>query len=382
MPFEFTVDSEGSDTESCQAIGSSETYPTKARCIDIYAHLMQVALNKCDFDEQAVLTSPAFDPNDERRMLDVYICLSMSASSNKQRRLPLLVFLFETMGVSISKTNPTTHTSLFTLCCCSDADNVEYLISVLRRENTCELRTQAILTETLLAKWRESFDANIRLIDVLLRNVNDKNSLYERLTNVNNGQLLAPSQADLLAPISDNDYQDYRPMPYLDKQRLMLKYELVPTSQHRLAHVTALVVKWMHVCGSSTSSYVSPLTIRRYLTASELIEHVIRYLAALIQSDRIHVSHVEGYRHGWLNKENALCDADSRTVSFLQALEQRLDALCIAIRQREHRMASSPISLKRLCRLRVRSMMHYTASSRILIDHLPHGLFHFIANIG
>ena len=132
------------------------------------------------------------------------------------------------------------------------------------------------------------------------------------------------------------------------------------------------------MCGALKSSYVSACTTRRYMTSDELVEQVMRHVAALVQSDRVELSAVEK-RDDWL-ADLTMCGESPQLQAVRKCLERRVDQLCAGVRRRVAATATTPLSLKRLCRLQVRAVIQQQMTSRALAE-LPHGLPQFITSL-
>ena len=310
-------------------------------------------------------------------------------------KLRICRILFERLDINliqnISTVNSLLDESLFSICCGYGYGNCncieysvsyyDYLFKVLY-EQDCKEVVEAILIKTLLNKLRHSFEINIDLIEKLLMNIGDKKSLYASLHAFDACILLKPNDNNIknysLQPPYNKGYSKHLNNSYFIKQQMLVKYDVIPVEE-RLDWLTLFLIHWTKTCAVRSSTYVSAATIVRYINFDEMTQNIVNYYEYLIKYGFVAGSSLNPVKW-WTD----LLDDSSygKMLMDMMSVEHRnkIEAKLHELHAKYRVLFVEPLSLKMLCRNRIRSSMRSLSNKSLLNLNLPKHLLNYLLN--
>jgi hypothetical protein len=220
--------------------------------------------------------------------------------------------------------------------------------------------SQQILMNTILDKMliSSSTNGNVsgKLLDTLLSQSNSKRALFAQIRAA-----IMPREHDL----HQLNNQSTISTSWFLKHQLLAKYDIVP-STHQFNYLASFVGLW-HWRASGGGGYVSAATIRRYLSARELVTLVLAHLTYLI-------------RNGFVNEHTRL----NQLINLAQEIEEKGTLSCVEEEVvgngggREKWMVKSPMSLKLAARNVVRKEIRSLCDRDLQSLQLPLNLIEYL----
>ena len=293
-------------------------------------------------------------------------------------KLGIFRVIFDKLNAKLSQINLNnlSNESLFSICCGYGYENYDcyfnYLINLLNKQETNQVFVQKILSDTLIAKMRHSFELNINLVEKLLNYIEDKRALYEKLVEFESSFLLRPNENNLknyeLSPPLNKGFCKLVKNSYLIKQQLLIKYDIVPV-EDRLKWLASFVYCWANVWTNRAGAYVSAATIVRFINVDELIDMVASYYEYLVRFGFVNGS-MEASSWFDLNKLKCLNGE----------LKSRIEGKLVPVFSRS-KQAKSPVSLIMIARNILMFLMPYLSNYCLLkLDILKYLVDYLVNN--
>lgn len=192
-----------------------------------------------------------------------------------------------------------------------------------------------------------------KLLDTLLSQSNSKRALFAQIRAA-----IMPREHDL----HQLNNQSTISTSWFLKHKLLAKYDIVP-STHQFNYLTSFVGLW-HWRGGG--GYVSAATIRRYLSARELVKLVLAHLTYLI-------------RNGFVNEHSLL----NKLINLAQEIERKGTLSCVEEEVsngggKEKWMVKNPMSLKLAARNVVRKEIRSLCDRDLQSLQLPLNLIEYL----
>jgi hypothetical protein len=272
--------------------------------------------------------------------------------------------------------------TIFSLCV-ERADNELFHFmynDILLKQIKSQQEQQTILIETLLNKFRKSFEMNQIVIELILRHITDKQQLIQQFKL--NHKLLDPTEHNFknLSPlfhtlptvITNNDKSDEfkNTQLFFTKHKLLVKYDIIPI-EDRLYWLSRFVYDWALLYAPSSSSsrnpgrfiFIEPMIIKeRYLNLNNIDSFVNSYYKWLL---------INGFLP-FNNDKHLPLQSKINDLNILNQIETTIKSVYSTNRQKE------PFSLMVLARSNIRNYLISLSDQHINETGLPKELCNYL----